>query len=341
MSDTRDNALRRFLQNTGWAEAARHALAGDASSRRYERLARPDGAAAVLMDAPPHKGEDIAPFIAIDTHLRQLGLSAPAIFGEDRENGFLLLEDLGDALFARVAQTDPGIEPEIYGAAVDLLADLHTHPAPAGIARYDAGLMTTLSALAFDWYLPAAKAEDAPAKAVLSAMFEPLLTEIATTPDVLILRDYHAENLLWLPERQGLARVGLLDFQDAMAGHRAYDLVSLLEDARRDVPADLRQALFDRYVARTGQDPQAFATAAAVIAAQRNLRIVGVFARLCCRDGKPGYVDLLPRVWAHLMADLAHPALHKVRELVLTHLPPPDETVRNRIKGACAKLQTR
>lgn len=340
MDDTRQTALQHFLDGCGWGGAARRKLAGDASSRRYERLTRDGGKRAVLMDAPPDKGEDVSPFVRIGTHLRSLGFSAPNIFAEDRQNGFLLLEDLGDALFARVAEADATIEPDIYRAAVDLLCELHTHPVPTGIRRYDAPMMTSLSALAFDWYLPAAKGNDPDAKAMFSAVFEPLLTQHATAPEVLILRDFHAENLLWLPERSGVARVGLLDFQDALAGHRSYDLISLLEDARRDVPDALRQELFDRYVRQTGQDPQQFAAAAAVIAAQRNLRIVGVFARLCCRDGKAGYVDLLPRVWAHLMSDLSHPALGGVKELILNRLPPPDETVRNRIKSACATPPT-
>lgn len=339
MDDARQATLTRFLQACGWAQAQRRPLAGDASSRRYERLSQPDGAKAVLMDAPPEKGEDVTPFMHIASHLRGLGLSAPEIYAQDVANGFLLIEDLGDALYARVARDRPTAEPEIYRAAVDLLCDLHRHRAPESAAHYHPGLMTELAALAFDWYLPAATGADPSAKDAFCAVFEPLLTRYDTGEKVLILRDYHAENLLWLPDRDGVARVGLLDFQDAMAGHPAYDLVSLLEDARRGVPTDLCRDLMRRYVTRSGRDPDEFAAASAVIAAQRNLRIVGVFARLCRRDGKPGYVDLLPRVWAHLMNDLSHPALTDVRKVILAHLPPPDDTIRNRIKSACAKPQ--
>lgn len=342
MDEIRRTNLESFLNACGWAEAQRLPLAGDASSRRYDRLVRLDGAKAVLMDAPPEKGEDIAPFVRIGQHLSGLGFSAPKIMAQDAEHGFLLIEDLGDALYARVAQDNPATETEIYCAAVDLLCDLHRHPVPTDINLYDPALMTDLAGLAFDWYLPAATgAADDTAKARFSDLFASLLREHAQANDVLILRDYHAENLLWLPDRSGVARVGLLDFQDAMAGHPAYDLISLLEDARRDVSPTLCAQLMDRYIAQTEQPTEAFHCAASVIAAQRNLRIVGVFARLCCRDGKAGYVDLLPRVWAHLMQDLSHPALSDVKELIVTHLPAPDEMVRNRIKRACAIPQTR
>ncbi|MHC0052015.1 aminoglycoside phosphotransferase family protein [Actibacterium sp. D379-3] len=330
-----------FLDRAGWGAAQRRVLAGDASNRRYDRLTDPArGTSAVLMDAPPDKGEDVRPFIRIARHLGGLDLSAPAILAEDTEAGFLLLEDLGDDLFARVIPRHPALEDTLYATATDLLAALHRHPAPAGLAAYDPPLMADLAALPFDWYLPGADQPASPvARAAFRAETETLLRAYAADAPVLIQRDYHAENLLWLPDRDGIARVGLLDFQDALAGHPAYDLVSLLEDARRDVPPALQQAMVARYLAATGLPGDAFRAAYAVLGAQRNLRILGVFARLCIRDGKPHYVDLIPRVWAHLQHDLSHPALAPLKALVDTCLPAPSPDIRQRIKDRCKTAQ--
>jgi len=172
------------------------------------------------------------------------------------------------------------------------------------------------------------------------AVLEPLLTCHAAAADVLILRDYHAENLLWLPERAGLARVGLLDFQDALEGHRAYDLVSLLQDARRDVSNRVESAMLERYIAATGQDAESFITAYRLLGAQRNLRILGVFARLCLRDSKPRYLDLIPRVWAYLQRDLEHPALSPLRPILADALPAPTPSILARLKDQCAIIPT-
>ncbi|GAA0297416.1 aminoglycoside phosphotransferase family protein [Rhodovulum strictum] len=330
----RAEVIAAFLSGAGWGDATRRPLAGDASNRRYERLT--DGLrSAVLMDAPAERGEDVRPFLAIARHLSGLGLSAPAILAEDPGTGLLLLEDLGDDLFARVAARDPAQEETLYAAAVDLLADLHRAPPPSGLGAYDAPIMARLARLPFDWYLPGI---DAPAPDGAAAAFragiETVLAEHAP-PSVLILRDYHAENLIWLPDRQGAARVGLLDFQDALCGHPAYDLVSLLEDARRDVDEGLQARMRTRYVAATGTAPDSFDRAYALLGAQRNLRILGVFARLCLRDGKPGYLPLLPRVWGHLMRDLSHPDLAPLRAQVLDLIPPPEPDHLDRIARKC------
>ena len=295
----RNTAIDAFIASAGWGDAEVAPLAGDASNRRYLRLHAPNtGETAVLMDAPPDKGEDVRPFIRIAQHLSDLGLSAPRILARDEDTGFLLLEDLGDALFARVLEQDIALEQPLYETATDLLAALHCHATPSDLPAYDPPLMTSLTALAFEWYLLGATgAQNTAARSSFCAVLEPLLTDFAAETNVLIQRDYHAENLLWLPDRDGVARVGLLDFQDAAKGHRAYDLVSLLQDARRDVPPAIEQAMLDRYIAGTGQDGTTFRTAYHLLGAQRNLRIVGVFARLCLRDGKAHYVDLLPRVW--------------------------------------------
>lgn len=327
-----------FLQRAGWAEAHRAVLAGDASNRRYDRLTDPrSGARAVLMDAPADKGEDVRPFIAIARHLLDLGFSAPRILSEDTANGFLLLEDLGDDLYARLIERAPAQETPLYQAAVDLLAELHQSPAPTRLAPYDATTMADLGALPFDWYV---SQKNPQARAEMQETLKALLNRFSGDTPVMVLRDFHAENLLWLPARTGAARVGLLDFQDARAGHAAYDLVSLLEDARRDVPPDLQEAMLARYIRATKSPEADFRAAYACLGAQRNLRILGVFARLCVRDGKQGYVDLIPRVWAHLMNDLSHPELSSLREQVRRHLPPPDDTHLQWIKSRCASTPT-
>ena len=313
-----------FLDANGWGAAARTALAGDASNRRYLRLARPDGTRAVLMDAPPARGEDVRPFTAIARHLRGLDLSAPAILAEEDGTGLLLLEDLGDALFARVLSHDPAMEPALYRAATDLLIALHRSAPPEGLATYDPALMADLATLALDWYRRGTTgAADAALRGRFQAVMEMHLRALPELDAVLIQRDYHAENLLWLPDRKGVARVGLLDFQDAMRGHRAYDLVSLLQDARRDVAPETARAMRAHYINTAGADAERFTTAFHWLGAQRNLRILGVFARLSLRDGKPHYVDLIPRVWAHLQTDLRHPALAPLANLVARCCPRP------------------
>jgi aminoglycoside/choline kinase family phosphotransferase len=328
----RDRLVETFIAGTEWQGAAVAPLAGDASNRRYLRLHHPTLGDAVLMDAPHEKGEDTAPFIQIAEYLTSQGLSAPRILARDTMQGFLLLEDLGDDLFARVIPREPDLEYSLYSAATDLLAQLHTAPPPDGLAAYDPPLMADLSALPFDWYAkgtPDLRAEFAQAmQRVLEGLHGP--------SDVVIQRDYHAENLLWLPRRAGVARVGLLDFQDAMRGHRAYDLVSLLQDARRDVPAEIEEAMIARYVAASALDPAQFRTDYNRLGAQRNLRIIGVFARLCIRDGKAHYVDLIPRVWGHLMRNLEDSALADVAALVQQHLPAADADFRERLKDQCA-----
>ncbi|MBD3677422.1 MAG: phosphotransferase [Rhodobacteraceae bacterium] len=323
--------LDRFLAGTDWRNAGRRPLAGDASNRRYERLNDPLLGPAVLMDAPPEKGEDVRPFVTVARYLTGRGLAAPRILAEDAENGFLILEDLGDDLYARVVAVHPAQEEALYAAAIDALAHLHEEPAPDWLSPY-APKMPDLAALTHDWYLRGAGRMPDPA--ARAAFVEEVARALAPHQgdEVTILRDFHAENLIWLPDRDGLQRVGLLDFQDAMSGHRAYDLVSLLEDARRDVSPALAEKMLARYIDRTGQEADRFRAAYAAMGAQRNLRILGVFARLSLRDGKRHYVDLIPRVWAHMMTDLAHPDLTALRQRVLDDLPPPDPEFLDKLR---------
>lgn len=331
----RQRLADRFLAGTAWAGWTRADLAGDASNRRYERLTDPGtGHSAVLMDAPPEAGEDTRPFLRIARYLLDLGLSAPRILAEDSDTGFLLLEDLGDGLFARVIPGDPGLEPTLYATATDLLTGLHRAPPPP-VPAYDTALMTDLAGTALSKYRAGIEgARDPALEARFAALFRPLLDTHAPERPVLILRDYHAENLLWLPGRDGVARVGLLDFQDAMLGHPAYDLVSLLQDARRDVPPGIEAEMLARYTTAAGMDPARFAADYAVIGAQRNLRILGIFARLSLENGKPHYIDLIPRVWDLLQRDLAHPALAAVAGFLAENLPAPTPARLNRLRPA-------
>lgn len=332
--DDRVEAANNFLASAGWAEARRSHLAGDASDRTYQRL-RLQASSAVFMDNPPGKTDDPTSFSLIDTHLRALGLSAPEILAADLSQGFLLLEDLGDSLFARVLGSDGLSEDVLYSAASDVLLLLQNQPAPVGLPNNSPLDWAAAAAAALEWYAFAITGRHQDQTMFVETLAEGL-SRLADGPRVLILRDYHAENLLWLPDRQGLARVGLLDFQLAQMGQPAYDLVSLLQDARRDVNPATEMALTARFSEMIGQSHEGFSAAYAMIGAQRALRILGIFARLCLNSGKPGYVDLIPRVWEHLQRNLAHPALTSLRLVCAKALPSPTAASLAMIEQQCA-----
>ncbi len=323
-----------FLQRAGWGSANRQHLAGDASDRRYERL-RAGSATAVFMDNPPGGADDPAAFVAMAAHLRCLGLSAPEVRVADPGAGFLLLEDLGDDLYTRLLDTEPAREAELYAAAVDVLLHLQTAPPPSGLADLSAVDWTQAAAFALDWYAFAATGEK-PDPRPFAAALQAAMQAHADGRRVLILRDFHAGNLLWLPGRGGLARVGLLDFQLGQLGQPGYDLVSLLQDARRDVAAGTEIAMVARFAGASGIAPDVFAAQYAVLGAQRALRILGVFARLCLVGGKPGYVPLIPRVWGQLQQNLAHPALADLRSVCDAVLPEPTPDILTRIQRQCS-----
>ena len=329
-------AMQAFLDGAGWGAARRVHLAGDASDRRYERLMRPAGSA-VLMDNPPGGADDPAAFARMARHLTGLGLSAPSVLASDTGAGFLLLEDLGDDLFARLLSHDRGRETALYTVATDALIHLQRHPAPEGLPDLSALDWARAAAFALDWYADAATGTRPDATAFTDTLAR-AITAHADGPRVLILRDYHAENLLWLPERQGVARAGLLDFQLGQMGQPGYDLVSLLQDARRDVAPATAAAMTARFAAATGAS--GFDAALATLGAQRALRILGVFARLALVAGKPGYLPLLPRVWGHLQANLAHPALRPLATICARLLPPPTAPVLERIARQCGSRPT-
>ena len=315
----RNDAITRFLAFDGLADWQRVPLAGDASARRYERLIGPDGQSLILMDADPRVCGSSAPFTAMRTHLYSYGFSAPALHAEDLDLGLLVMEDFGDALFARVMADDPAQEQPLYELAADLLIRLQGKPTPEGLEAKDAAGLAAMIAPAFEAYAPAL----AHRLTAVQAAFHSALQPVAAVPPVLSLRDFHAENMILLPDRKGDRRIGLLDFQDAFLTHPAYDLVSMLQDARRDLAPGTEEAVLQHFILQTGTAEDNFRAAYAILGAQRNLRILGIFSRLAAERGKPQYLALQPRVWRHLKSDLAHPALAEVRAL-LADLPEPE-----------------
>jgi aminoglycoside/choline kinase family phosphotransferase len=300
-----------FLASCGWQGAQILPLAGDASFRRYFRVL--SGArSAVLMDAPPPH-EDPRPFIAVAEWLASRGLSAPEILARDLDRGLLLLGDFGNERLRETLDTDPQRERELYELATDVLVQLHRHPPMQGLPVHGLDQWLTELELFTDWYCPAVGADVdlSSYREAWTQVLEPVARD--GLGPVTVLRDYHAENIMLVGGREGVAHFGLLDFQDALCGHPAYDLASVLEDARRDVAPVVEQAMIERYVSATGNG-ELFLRAYWALAAQRNTRILGVFTRLWKRDNKPGYRRFQPRMWGLLERDLAQPHLKPVRD---------------------------
>lgn len=318
-----------FLTVAGWGTARRAPLAGDASARRYERLAR--GAdRAVLMVSPAE--DEVRRFAAVGTWLLANGFSAPRILAQDPAAGLMLLEDLGDDLVFRLLETDPAREAALYAGVTDVLLALHRLPPPGFVAPLDGPALADLVRLTLDWHPLLSRT----AAETLPGLIADHFAARNDLPAVLGLRDFHAQNMLWLPGRTGVARLGLLDFQDAVATHPAYDLVSALQDVRRHVSPAVAQAEIARYTTARGLDADHFGAVYALLGAQRALRIHGIFARLCLHAGKAHYIDLMPRNWDHLMHNLAHPALADLAQAVAAALPPPTPDLMERLKSACA-----
>ncbi|MEO3471185.1 phosphotransferase [Roseomonas sp. CAU 1739] len=310
-----------FLRQAGFAGAAREPLPADASLRTYTRL-RGGPRPALLMDAPPP--EDVRPFLAVARHIAGLGLSAPDIVAADEDQGFLVIEDFGEATHA--ALLDAGADPlPLYLEAAEALAALHAAPPPATLPAWDPATMARATAATFmDWWWPAAMgaAPDAATRAACDAAIRAMLAPFGAAGGF-VHRDFFPANLMRLDGRTGPRRTGLLDFQDAAIGHPAYDLVSLVEDARRDVAPDVKRAAIARYLeARGAIDRDAFAAAMAACAAQRHLRVAALWVRLDRRDGKPHYLAHGPRCWRLLDQALAHPATRPLRDFLDARVPP-------------------
>lgn len=308
--------LDAFLAAAGWGGAAVEPLPGDASFRRYFRIRSLDGATAMLMDAPPPQ-EDIGPFLRAAHWLDDNGMRPPRILAEKPDKGLILMEDFGDARMRDYLDQWPADEAAVYSAAIDALAKLHQLPA-GPFLDYSLAEYIREVKLFIDWYCTAQSlyVDAAGFVSAWEQALSPLLPR--QRPGVTVLRDYHAENIMLLGS---LEKQGLLDFQDALVGHPAYDLVSLLQDARREVSPELEAQMFDRYVQKTGTDVDAFLADYARLGAQRNAKIVGIFVRLWRRDGKPRYLDLIPRVWAAMERDLAHPAMAPVAAWFDANIP--------------------
>lgn len=309
----REAEIGAFLAAAGWADARRAALGADWSNRRYERLRR-GGESAILMDAAGDS--PVGAFVAVDRWLRGIGLHAPDLLAIDEPAGLLLLEDMGDGLLARVVR-EGADEQELYHLATDAILHFQAAAPPRFLPVLDeAGLLGLL-----DLYLDFAAPPLAPeARAAFAAIWRRLLPRARLGADVFLYRDYHAENLLWLPEERGLWRLGLLDFQDAFRGPAAYDLVSLIQDARREVAPEVAASVVARYLAaRPALDPEALALAMAVLGAQRAMRILGVIGRLSSTRGRAFPAGMKARVLRHLVAALGHPALAELRHWCERH----------------------
>ena len=314
-------AAAEFLHQHGWGDAQLSPVAGDASFRRYFRVREGDRRA-ILMDAPPPH-EDSRPFIHIAEYLKNSGFAAPEIFARDLESGLVLLEDFGDQRMREHLDYHPEDEDAIYRQAVDLLRDLHKVPA-ASIAPYDEAQYLREAHLLTEWYCPAQQLDvDADRfDAIWRTLLEPVIA--AQHPPVTVMRDYHAENIMLL-ENGGF---GLLDFQDALVGHPGYDLVSMLQDARCDVSDDVEEKMLAYYLSGHSQkEAEEFRSQYAILGAQRNTKIIGIFTRLSVRDGKQRYLDFMPRMWRLLEKDLQHPALAPMAHWFDENIP---ENVRHR-----------
>ncbi|WP_027550059.1 tRNA (adenosine(37)-N6)-threonylcarbamoyltransferase complex ATPase subunit type 1 TsaE [Bradyrhizobium sp. Cp5.3] len=346
-------ALREFLDASGYIEATRRRMNGDASTRSYARLMRDDGVV-ILMNFPQrpdgaaiyngksysaavHLAENVKPFVAIDEGLRAEGISAPVIHHSDLDHGFLITEDFGSE---GVIEGDPPRPlPERYEAGIDMLAALHAKVLPEtlplaadttyAIPVFETDALLIEIGLMPEWYLPDRNAPlSEEARAEFVAMWRELLQKPMAAPKTWVLRDFHSPNMIWLADRAGIERVGVIDFQDTVLGPQSYDVVSLLQDARIDVPESLELTLLSRYIKErraqdAGFDPAGFAELYAIMSAQRNTRLLGTFARLNRRDGKPHYLRHQPRIWTYLQRSLAHPALAHLREWYLANVPPP------------------
>ncbi|MEM9212077.1 MAG: phosphotransferase [Pseudomonadota bacterium] len=322
MIDRMDDMMA-FLQTHGFGHFSIEILTADASFRRYFR-GTAGTTSVVLMDAPPNTGEDVRPFLEVTEMLKDFGLSPPHIHASDAKNGFIIMEDFGDCLVARRAAEHPEEEEKIYRRAIDILAHIGSRPAPGNLQPYTRDIYHREATLVLDWYCSGI---DATAKEGFEAALDDALFGLSQMRPVLTLRDYHAENLIWRPQEDGLAQLGLLDYQDALAGHPVYDLVSLIEDARRSIPDHVTDKLMAYASEKLHLSQEDLAKDMAILGAQRNLKIIGIFARLAIRDRKPKYPSMIPHVYSLLKRDLSHPSTEHLAKWCEKYLPAPNSAV--------------
>lgn len=317
---SRDQARKTFLDASKWASANQDPLPGDASFRRYIRLNK-SGERAMLMDAPPPT-ENVQAFVAIAKHLKALGFSAPEILAEDEDLGFLIIEDFGDDTFTNLLASGAN-ETALYALATDTLVNLHRTQSPYWVPPYNDQRLLAETSLLLDWFMVAHGLElSCQDRAVYDRLWTDLFAHVHRGQKTLVLRDYHVDNLMRLDDRENTQACGLLDFQDALGGHPAYDLMSLLEDARRDISDDIQSEMKTRYHAARGtKDIEAFEFAYTILAAQRHAKVIGIFTRLDRRDGKPIYLKHIDRLWRLFERSLDHPALEDLKIWVDKHIP--------------------
>ena len=333
----REYLITDFLNNAGWKNAKRYSLKGDASFRQYLRISKKNKNA-ILMNAPPEK-ESVQPFIYFTQHLRSLGYSAPEILAKDTKNGLIILEDLGDTTFTNMIAQGSN-EKTLYECAVDLLIDMHRRPkkqiVPKNISLYDQKTFIQEASLLTEWYMRRVgeKALSTDAKKNFELVWQQLLSKCPTIKDTLVLKDFHADNLMWLPNRNGISACGILDYQDALFGPAVYDLMSLLEDVRRDIRPEFVEFLQTRYLdAFPKIKPYAFNSSFSILAAQRHCKVIGIFSRLALRDGKASYLSYLPRAWQLLEDKCLSPPLLPLKTWL-------DKYIEPRLRGHRLLLKT-
>ncbi|MGD9638835.1 MAG: aminoglycoside phosphotransferase family protein [Alphaproteobacteria bacterium] len=327
----REETIKNFIKNNNLSDAQMNILAADASFRKYFRLTKKDFTV-VLMDAPPPQ-EDIKPFVNIAKHLKGLGLNAPEIIAEDEKNGLILLEDFGDDTYTKLLAKGEN-EKDLYRLAVDVLIELNKRPTkeatPENIPSYDDDRFINEALLLTDWYMPALfkKPVTESVREEYIALWKDALKKVRAIPESLVLRDYHVDNLMKVKNANGLKSCGLLDFQDGLKGPMIYDLMSLMEDARRDIDQNLISEMKARYLsAFDGQNDSTFIdlddfdAAWAILGAVRHSKVIGIFTRLCVRDGKPNYLNHIPRVWKLLENSLEHSALYQLKQWFNRNIP--------------------
>ncbi|MGI9395674.1 MAG: aminoglycoside phosphotransferase family protein [Boseongicola sp.] len=323
----REHHISEFLRGAGWADATSHKMAGDLSVRKFSRLKKLDGSRAILMDADPAVDPSTPMFVAMTKWLAECGLSAPRVFDAQENEGLVLLEDFGEEKLAGLIQRYPEKQPDYYDLAIDALLIIRNAALPA-LDRPSARQMAEATELADEWYPQANCVALAQMRVTLGAALEGLLEMKPTVS----LRDFHADNLMWLNDRKGVCKLGLLDYQDAILTHPVYDLMSLLTDARVAVPRALRAEMIEKYAAKTSDSVVNVAHAVAVLGAQRNLRILGIFARSASRYGKSQHLDSLARVYGYLSECLSHPVFSDGCPKLPEMMPEPNANILSELR---------